>query len=270
MLRRVHFPRQMVLAGFFAVSGLRPPGCARREPPVDDTVRACQAAFELCAPPVTIRAETPVASLDMHQLVELASRQDVVPLAAAAATRLHQLAMLSDTPGLVEMEAAMDDNALLRCRCEGIPTELEKKGIRDLVTGRLPPRELRTPSVWAERIAAQLATTRDLAKRSAMLAAEGETEGVEDAKTRSREADRELCETVHSARKILLKESFETMVALVYRKRATEAGEGSMEIERRTLRAHVLSSSCEATPPIAPQPRVREQEPPAPGSRPGT
>ena len=237
---------------------------------MDDRVRACQAAFELCAPPVKFPEKAAVASLGVSELVELASRQDVHPLAALAADRLRQLAMLSDTPALVEMEAAMDDNALLRCRCEGIPTELEKKGIRDLVTGRLPPREQRTPSVWAERVAAQLATTRDLAKRSAMLAAEGGTEGVEDAKTRSREADRELCETVHSARKILLKEAFETMVTLVYRRRATEAGEGSMEIERRTLQAHVRSSSCEARPPIAPEPRVREQEPPAPGSRLGT
>jgi len=258
MLRRVRAPLQMVLTGFLAVS-LCPPGCAHRpDPPVDDPVRACAAAFELCAPPVKLPEKDAVASLGVSELVALASRQDVHPLATAAADRLYQLALLSDTPALVEMEAAMDDNELVRCRCEGIPTELEKKGIRELVTGRLPPRELRTPSVWAERIAAQLATTRDLAKRSAMLEAEGETEGVEDAKTRSREANRELCETVHSARKILLKESFETMVALVYRRRATEAGEGSMEIERRTLQAHVRSSSCEATPPIAPQPRVRQ------------
>ncbi len=255
---------QVVLAGLLAVTGLQPPGCKARHEDVE-RVKACRAAFELCATPVRFRDNdnTDVAALDVNDLVELSSRQDLIRLPAEAAARLRAFAMLAATPALVEMEVALDENALVRCRCEEIPSELEKSGVRELVEGRLPPRDLRTPSFWAERVAAQLAATRGSQKRAALLASGGETDGVEDANARAREADRELCDTVHSARKILPKESLQTMVTLVYRRRADEAGEGSLEIERRMLREYLRSSSCPAATPIAP-PQVPDHEPPAP------
>lgn len=243
---RVVFVASLVLTGALG------PGCGpihQAEVVVDpkDPVENCRTSFSRCAPPARFREDTDTATLDVHTLVYVASRHDVGRLASSAAARLRKLATEADMSVLVEIEAAMDDaeNLLGKCRCEGVRTELEKKGIGAIIGARLPPRQLRKPETWAERITSQLATMRDLARHSAELAVEGATDAVKDTHARSQEVERELCETVHAARNILSQESFESMLELAVRKRATDAGEGSAEVARRTLREHARSSSCE-------------------------
>lgn len=226
-------------------------GCARVPPPdaqEHDPRDACRRAFSACAPPASFGPETNVASLDVRKLVLVASRLDLGDLSASAAARLRKVATAGDGAVLLEIEAAMEntDAVLGKCGCDNVRAEIEKAGIRDIVASRLPSKALRSPATWAERIDAQLATLRGLAKRSAELAIAGDGDAGDQADAQARDADRELCEMVHGARRILSPDAFRSMLELVYARREAEAGGGSAELARRTLAQHARSSGCEA------------------------
>src|SRR6266545_4291484 len=117
---------QVVLAGLLAVTGLQPPGCKARHEDVE-RLKACRAAFELCATPVRFRDNdlTDVAALDVHDLVELASRQDLIRLPAEAAARLRAFAMLRHAG------ARRDGGRPRRERARAVPLRRDSLGARE-------------------------------------------------------------------------------------------------------------------------------------------
>ncbi len=222
------------------------PGDPAAESPRD----RCRREFTQCAPPASYRPQTDVASLEIRKLVHLASRIDSGDLSEKAARRLRRLATEGDAATLVEIEDAMEDTEALlgRCQCKEVRPEIEREEIRALVQARVPPRQLRTPGTWSERIVGKLAEIRDLARRSASLAVAGAADGRDQADGRARALEREVCEIVHQAREMLAAEAFEAMLQDVYLRRETDAGAGSAEAARRTVGAHARSASCEAAP----------------------
>ncbi len=225
--------------------------------PAHDPRADCRKSFAACAPPASFSASTDVSDLDVRKLVQVASRLDVPDeLAASAAARLRSLAKAGDEAVVLEMEAAIDDteSAFERCRCEGIRSELEKQGIREAVAGRLPPRQQRSPEYWAGLVFSRLAAAQDLARRSAGMLALG-AGGQSETAARAREAERALCETVHAARSMLPRASFESMLDAVHRRRMLESGAGSAEAATRTLRELARSTSCEPKAPPPEEPK---------------
>jgi hypothetical protein len=208
----------------------------------------CRKAFAQCAPPARFAPTTKVDNLEVRKLVVLAARIDVGKLAPAAAKRLHTLAVEGDKATLLELEAAIDDTEMTlgKCRCPADPPELEKKKIRELVTARLPSRELRSPATWVERVFAKLGPIRELRRRAVEQAIAGEAAPGVDLDAAMRAANRELCEEVHGARGILSPEEFEGMLDAIYQRQTEEVGAGSAEAARRVLAEHAASSACGA------------------------
>lgn len=225
-------------------------GCKTVDPATvapEDPQDKCLRAFIACAPPVRYPPDTDVEGLELRKLVHVASRIDMRKVSVAAAKRLRKLAGEADMATLLELEAALEDtdNVLGKCQCEEIRPEIEGVGVREIVSSRVPARHLRSPATWTGRIAPKLAEIRELTRRSASLAINGSSGAQDDTDARVRAAELEVCETVHAARAMLSPEAFEGMVQAVYLKRETDAGAGSAESARRTIRGYARASTCE-------------------------
>src|SRR5512145_3091590 len=121
-----------------------------KDPAAESPRDRCRREFTQCAPPASYRPQTDVATLEIRKLVHLASRIDSGDLSEKAARRLRRLATEGDVATLGAME---DTEALLgRCQCKEVRPEIEQKEIRALVQARVPPRQLRTPATWSDRI----------------------------------------------------------------------------------------------------------------------
>lgn len=251
-------PRLGAVAGALALVALvaLAPACLKRlEEP--DVVEArdprsarerCRAAFAACAPAASFSPDADVERLGVRSLVQLASRLDVADrLAAAAARRLLDVARTADADELVAVQDAMEATsyALGKCRCEGFPPEIEKQDVAAAIARRAPPRALRSPEHWAERLLERLGELNALSRRSAELSLGGEGAALETLDGQRREAERGLCEALHAARDALAPDAYAAALDLVYRRRALDSGEGSAELARRTLAAHEASSSCD-------------------------
>ncbi len=236
-----------ILAVSLACSGL-PPEPPRLVPvePLALPPNPCAAQFTKCAPPVTFARDTPVSGLSASRLFEVSLRMDVPDrLSAEAASRLRTLCENAELAALLELKAARDDawNALAKCRCGGIATEFEKKGIEAILVRRLPAAELRSPERWADRLTTQLADLRDLSRQIAdrNLAGDDRTDDLEE---RLRGGEGELCRMVHSARRNLLPEMYTSTIETVLKRRMAVVGAGTAELARALIRSHEKVASC--------------------------
>jgi hypothetical protein len=214
---------------------------------IDEARKECRKDFAACAPRPSV-AVSDIETTSLRKLVHVSSRLDVEDeVAEAAAQHLRAMIMRADTPTLLQIGDAIDatEATLGRCNCEGVfKSAFEQKELKAAVTSQLPPKQ-RSPEYWADRALERLETMRSLSRRSAELTVGGDARAAEtQAEEPSRAAERELCETLHSARRILTPDAFETMLVLAHRKRVAESGEGSGEIARRVLRQHANTETC--------------------------
>jgi hypothetical protein len=218
-----------------------------------DPREECRASFAACAPPTRFDSSTDISKLAARDLVHVAARLDVPDtLAESAASRLRKIVAEAREPGLLEIEAALGDasRSLGRCSCnDGSRSELDEQGIAELVRGRLPPREQRSPEFWAERVLAHVAEIRQLTRSSAVLMAGGEAEG-EFGGGGARDEQigvlqRQLCIMVHAARASPAADTFAAMLDIVNSKEVAKAGEGSAAAVRKMIAEHEAASSCD-------------------------
>jgi hypothetical protein len=243
-----------LLAAAVASAGVLAGGCktAAKGPPRADPRERCRRDYGACAPPAPWKPDTDVAKLPVHDLVHLASRLDVGALSARAARRLHKIAREASEPQLLEIEAALDDadGVLGKCRCEEVPAEIDRSGVREIVRSHVTPKLMRNPGTWAEWILTRLALIRDLSRRSASGAARGEVVDADRTTATIQEAEKDLCDTVHGARSMLSAESFEGMLQAVVKRRESEAGAGSAEAARRIVGTYARAEACEPLPTL--------------------
>jgi hypothetical protein len=258
VLSGVPTPRPLAIAAALAALSLSP-GCHRRADDRDyiesrdpSTPRErCRASFAACAPAASFNAQMDVSTLDVRMLVQVASRLDLPDkLSADAATRLLDVARRADGATLLDIQDAIENAgfAFGRCRCEDFSPEIEKKKIAAFVASRAPPRAIRSPEHWAEKMLTPLRSIHALQRRSAVAALGGEGGGDALAAQR-RDDERALCRAVHEAQGALPPATFDEAVALVYKTRAQEAGEGTAEVARTAVRKYAASKSCDAAAP---------------------
>jgi hypothetical protein len=228
-------------------------GCAHKPPDEasgdrkPDAREQCRMSFRACAPPASFAPGTDVGKLSVRRLVQLSARLDVDDdLAEKAAKRLDALATKGDAAALLEMESALDDARPWseKCRCKEFRSELEKRNLPQIVAGRLPSRESRTPEHWVDGILARIDAVRTAKRRAAELVNAGDTAGSGGGETKIAEAQRDLCETVHAARTPLAPDAYESLLQMVYEGQKARSGEGSAEVAKGLLDEVRDSTDC--------------------------
>jgi hypothetical protein len=227
--------------------------------PAENGRRDCAARFAACAPPTTYPEYIDVDAVAVMTLVPLSWRLDVPDdVAVAAAKRLRKIVEVGELQTLREIAAAAENHATTaaRCRCAGdrFKPEYEKQQIGPLIATRLPPSELEKPSHWVERLDPHLTRLRGLSRQSAELAMGGNGTGNAELDALIAGEEQQLCEDVHAARGALSDGGMDEVRELLFKARARESGDASVDAARRALEKAERQASCTAAPPAAPEP----------------